>query len=39
MTIVIMSFEMRMGINFPVGDLSRFWPESNVPVNQGEKQA
>jgi len=34
-----MSGEMRMGINFPVGDLSRFWPSSEVTMSEAEKQA
>jgi hypothetical protein len=25
------------GINFPVGDLSHFWPSTNVPLTDEEK--
>ena len=39
MCFVIMAAEMRLGINFPVGDLSRFWPNSNVTLSEAEKQA
>lgn len=27
MTFVIMSYEMKMGLKLPVGDLSHFWPK------------
>ena len=37
MTFVIMSAEMRMGINFWVGDLSHYWPDTNVPLKDEEK--
>jgi uncharacterized protein len=39
MTFVIMAAEMRLGINFPVGDLSHFWPKTDVPLEDIEKQA
>ncbi|TKA72328.1 hypothetical protein B0A55_06753 [Friedmanniomyces simplex] len=39
MTFVIMAAEMRMGINFPVGDLSHFWPSTDVTLSEAEKQA
>ena len=39
MCFVIMAAEMRLGINFPVGDLSHFWPDTNVPLSEAEKQA
>lgn len=32
MCFVIMAGEMRLNINFPVGDLSRFWPRTDVPI-------
>lgn len=32
MCFVIMAAEMRLGINFWVGDLSHFWPSANVPI-------
>ncbi|EMD00354.1 hypothetical protein BAUCODRAFT_161374 [Baudoinia panamericana UAMH 10762] len=38
MTFVIMAAEMRLGINFPVGDLSHFWPRTDVPLAETEKQ-
>jgi hypothetical protein len=37
-TVVIMSIEMRMPYSLPVGDLSRFWPSSNIPITDTEKQ-
>lgn len=39
MTFVIMAAEMRLGVNLPVGDLSHFWPNSNVPITDVEKEA
>ncbi|KAF2233319.1 hypothetical protein EV356DRAFT_213973 [Viridothelium virens] len=39
MTFVIMAAEMRLGINLPVGDLSHFWPKTDVPLSNVEKQA
>lgn len=36
--VVIMSFEMRMGINFPLGDLSHLWPNNNAEIGDEEKQ-
>jgi len=38
MTFVIMSFEMRLGLSLPVGDLSHFWPKTDVPLQDVEKQ-
>ena len=38
MCVVIMAAEMRFGINFWVGDLSHFWPTTNVPITEEEKQ-
>jgi len=38
-TFVMMAMEMRFGVNFPVGDLSHFWPDTNVTLSQAEKQA
>jgi len=39
MTFVIMAAEMRLGINFPVGDLSHFWPKTDLSMAEAEKQA
>jgi uncharacterized protein len=39
MTIVMMAGEMRIHVNFPVGDLSHFWPSTNVPIEDIEKKA
>jgi hypothetical protein len=39
MTFVMMAAEMRLGINFPVGDLSHFWPKTDVALGEAEKQA
>jgi len=34
MTVVIMSAEMRMGFNLPVGDLSHLWPRTDVEMGK-----
>jgi len=39
MTFVMMAAEMRLGISFPVGDLSHFWPKTDVALGDEEKQA
>lgn len=39
MTFVMMAAEMRLGVNFPVGDLSHFWPKTDVTLGEAEKQA
>jgi hypothetical protein len=39
MTFVMMAAEMRLGIDFPVGDLSHFWPRTDVTLGEAEKQA
>jgi len=39
MTFVIMAAEMRLGVNFPVGDLSHFWPSTDITLSQAEKNA
>ncbi|KAK3110109.1 hypothetical protein LTR53_015945 [Teratosphaeriaceae sp. CCFEE 6253] len=39
MCFVIMAAEMRFGVNFPVGDLSHYWPATDVPLTDAEKQA
>jgi hypothetical protein len=39
MTFVMMAAEMRLGIDFPVGDLSHFWPRTDVTLGDAEKQA
>lgn len=33
MTFVIMAGEMHLGINLPMGDLSRFWPKTDVELS------
>lgn len=38
MTFVIMSAEMRLPINFWVGDLSHFWPSTNVPIADEKRE-
>ncbi|KAI0190716.1 GPR1/FUN34/yaaH family-domain-containing protein [Xylaria flabelliformis] len=32
MTFIIMAGEMRITLNLPVGDLSRFWPRTDIPI-------
>ncbi|KAK5122296.1 hypothetical protein LTR85_004207 [Meristemomyces frigidus] len=39
MCFVIMAAEMRLGVNFPVGDLSHFWPKTDISLSDAEKQA
>jgi len=39
MTFVMMAAEMRLAISLPVGDLSHFWPRTDVELGQVEKQA
>lgn len=39
MCFVIMAAEMRLGVNFPVGDLSHFWPKTDITLSEAEKQA
>ena len=39
MTFVMMAAEMRLAINLPVGDLSHFWPKTDVDLAAAEKQA
>jgi hypothetical protein len=39
MTFVMMAAEMRLAVNFPVGDLSHFWPKTDVALGDAEKQA
>ena len=31
---LIMSYEMRSPLKLPAGDLSRFWPKTDVPIEQ-----
>jgi hypothetical protein len=38
MTFVMMAAEMRLSIKLPVGDLSRFWPRTDVNLADLEKQ-
>ncbi|KIW74607.1 hypothetical protein AYO21_10317 [Fonsecaea monophora] len=39
MTFVMMAAEMRLAIKLPVGDLSHFWPKTDVEMGRAEKQA
>jgi succinate-acetate transporter protein len=39
MTFVMMAAEMRLAINLPVGDLSHFWPRTDVEMAQAAKEA
>ena len=39
MTFVIMAAEMRLGVNFPVGDLSHLWPKTDIALSEADKQA
>jgi len=39
MVFVMMAAEMRLAINLPVGDLSHFWPRTDVEIGTAEKQA
>jgi hypothetical protein len=36
MTFIIMAGEMRLKINLPVGDLTRFWPNTDVDIEKAE---
>ncbi|RYP55995.1 hypothetical protein DL769_009995 [Monosporascus sp. CRB-8-3] len=38
MCFIIMAGEMRIPINLPVGDLSRFWPRTDVELGGSEKR-
>jgi len=29
----------RLPVNLPVGDLSHFWPSTDIPLSEAEKQA
>lgn len=37
MTVVMMAAEMRITLKLPVGDLSHFWPKSDVDFADMEK--
>ncbi|KAJ9499485.1 hypothetical protein H2202_005068 [Exophiala xenobiotica] len=39
MCFVMMAAEMRMAINLPVGDLSHFWPRTDLEMGKAEKEA
>lgn len=39
MTFVMMAAEMRLAITLPVGDLSHFWPKTDVEMGRAEKEA
>lgn len=38
MTVVMMSAEMRMSFNLPVGDLSKYWPKTDVEMAVAAKR-
>ena len=38
MCFVIMAAEMRLGINFWVGDLSHYWPSTDTPIAAEDKR-
>lgn len=38
MTFVMMAAEMRLAINLPVGDLSRYWPKTDVEMATAAKE-
>ena len=38
MTFVIMAAEMRLGIPLPVGDLSHFWPKTDVDIEEANRK-
>jgi hypothetical protein len=37
MTVVMIAAEMRITLNLPVGDLSHFWPSSEIDLAEMEK--
>jgi len=39
MTFVMMAAEMRLAITLPVGDLSHFWPKTDVEMGRAEREA
>jgi len=39
MTFVMMAAEMRLAINLPVGDLSHFWPRTDIELAAAAKEA
>lgn len=39
MCFVMMAAEMRLAITLPVGDLSHFWPRTDVEMGKAEKEA
>ncbi|KAL2421460.1 Protein alcS [Exophiala dermatitidis] len=39
MTFVMMAAEVRMAITLPVGDLSHFWPKTDIEMGRAEKPA
>lgn len=38
MTFIIMAAEMRLPLSLPVGDLSRFWPRTDVDLAAAEAE-
>ena len=38
MTFIIMAGEMRLSLNLPVGDLSHFWPRTDVDLAAAEAE-
>ena len=39
MTFVMMAAEMRLAVKLPVGDLSHFWPATDIELGRAEKEA
>ncbi len=39
MTFAMMAAEMRMAISIPVGDLSHFWPNTDLEMGKAERKA
>ena len=37
LTFIIMAGEMRIPINLPVGDLSHFWPRTDIEIEEAER--
>ena len=38
-TFVMMAAEMRLSISLPVGDLSHFWPRTDIELGRAEREA
>jgi hypothetical protein len=39
MTFVMMAAEMRLALTLPVGDLSHFWPRTDLEMGKAEKES